>query len=131
MVSGASSAASGGEAGLAEGSGESALRLVLCSAPPEKAEAVARAVLEKRLAACVNIVPGVMSLYWWQGSLCRDAESMLLIKTRGDLVEALTEAIRSAHPYEVPEVIALPIQEGEGNAAYASWVRSETRTLGG
>jgi periplasmic divalent cation tolerance protein len=83
-------------------------------------------VLEKRLAACVNIVPGVVSLYWWQGALCRDAEATLLIKTRADLVEALTEAIRAAHPYEVPEVIALSLEPGEGNAAYAAWVRSET-----
>jgi periplasmic divalent cation tolerance protein len=98
----------------------------LCNAPPEQAEVIARAVLEKRLAACVNIVPGVVSLYWWQGALCRDAESTLLIKTRAELVAPLTEAIRSAHPYDVPEVIALPLQAGEGNAAYAAWVLAET-----
>ena len=124
------SAASGEGAGPAgEGAGalgEAPLRLVLCNAPADQAEAIARAVLEKRLAACVNIVPGVVSLYWWQGALCRDGESTLLIKTRSDLVEPLTEAIRSAHPYDVPEVIALPLQAGEGNAAYAAWVRAET-----
>jgi periplasmic divalent cation tolerance protein len=107
------------------------LRLVLCNAPPDKAEAIARAVLEKRLAACVSIVPGVVSLYWWQGALCRDAEATLLIKTRADLIEALTEAIRAAHPYDVPEVIALPLQAGEGNAAYAAWVRAETAAAAG
>lgn len=131
MVSGASSAGAGDVAEPAEASGGSALRLVVCNAPPDQAEVIARAVLEKRLAACVNIVPGVVSLYWWQGALCRDAESTLLIKTRLDLVSALTEAIRAAHSYEVPEVIALPIQEGEGNAAYAAWVRSETAASGG
>lgn len=110
----------------AEALGEAPLRLVLCNAPADQAEVIARAVLEERLAACVNIVPGVVSLYWWQGALCRDGESTLLIKTRADLVEPLTEAIRSAHPYDVPEVIALPLQAGEGNAAYAAWVRAET-----
>jgi periplasmic divalent cation tolerance protein len=107
--------------------GKAELCVVLCNAPPEQAEKIARAVLEKRLAACVNVLPGVVSLYWWKGSLCRDSESTLLIKTRVALVEALTEAIRAAHPYEVPEVIALPLREGEGNAAYHAWVRDETR----
>jgi periplasmic divalent cation tolerance protein len=107
---------------------EPALRVVLCNAPPDRAEAIARAVLDARLAACVNIVPGVVSLYWWQGAVSRDAESTLLIKTRADLVPALTDAIRAAHPYEVPEVIALPIVPDEGNAAYRAWVVAETRS---
>ncbi|MFT3774102.1 MAG: divalent-cation tolerance protein CutA [Minicystis sp.] len=105
---------------------EPALRVVLCNAPPDKAEEIARAVLESRLAACVNIVPGVISLYWWQGAISRDPESTLLIKTRADLVPALTERIRAVHPYEVPEVIALPLVEGEGHAAYRAWVVAET-----
>jgi len=105
---------------------EPALRVVLCNAAPDKAEEIARAVLDARLAACVNIVPGVTSLYWWQGAICRDAESTLLIKTRADLVPALTDAIRAAHPYDVPEVIALPLAEGEGNAAYRAWLVAET-----
>jgi periplasmic divalent cation tolerance protein len=105
---------------------EPALRVVLCNAPPDKAEEIARAVLEARLAACVNVIPGVVSLYWWQGALCRDAESTLLIKTRADLVPALTDAIRAVHPYEVAEVIALPLGAGEGNAAYRAWVVAET-----
>lgn len=109
---------------------EPALRVVLCNAPPEKAEAIARAVLDARLAACVSVVPGVISLYWWQGAVCRDAESTLLIKTRADLVPALTEALRAAHPYEIPEVIALPLAEGEGNAAYRAWVVAETAGAG-
>ena len=111
--------------------GEAELRVVLCNAPPQRAEEIARALLEKRLAACVNVVPGVVSLYWWQGEICRDAESTLLIKTRADLVEALTAAIRAVHPYEVPEVIALPMVAGEGNAAYHAWVRAETEPARG
>lgn len=110
-----------------EGAAEPALSVVLCNAPPDRAEAIARAVLEARLAACVNIVPGVTSLYWWQGAIARDAESTLLIKTRADLVPALTEAIRAAHPYEVPEVIALPVAPGLGNLGYHAWVVDSVR----
>jgi periplasmic divalent cation tolerance protein len=105
---------------------EPALRLVLCNAPPDRAEQIARAVLEPRLAACVNIVPGVISLYWWDGAIQRDAESTLLIKTTADLVPAVTAALLAAHPYAVPEVVALPFVAGEGNAAYHAWVRAET-----
>lgn len=104
----------------------SALRVVLCNAPPDKAEIIARAVLDARLAACVNILPGVVSLYWWQGAVCRDTESTLLIKTRAEHLPALTDAIRAVHPYEVPEILALPVAPGEGNAAYHAWLVAET-----
>ena len=107
---------------IAEGAGEAALSVVLVSAPPDRAESIARAILEARLAACVNVVPGVGSLYWWQGAIARDEESMLVVKTRTDLVPALTAAIRAAHPYEVPEVLALPVTAGIGNPAYHAWV---------
>lgn len=110
-----------------EGAASPALSVVLCNAPPERAEAIARAVLEARLAACVNVVPGVTSLYWWQGAIARDEEATLLIKTRADLVPALTEAIRAAHPYDVPEVIALPVAPGLGNLAYHAWVVDSVR----
>jgi periplasmic divalent cation tolerance protein len=116
----------GGDSAPADEENDLALRVVLCNAPPEHAEAIARTVLEKRLAACVNIVPNVVSLYWWGGELCREEESTLLIKTRRDLIAALTEVIRAAHPYEVPEVIALPLAPGEGNAAYRAWLVAET-----
>lgn len=113
------------EASSSTGSPEVPLRMVLCNAPPDRAEEIARTVLEGRLAACVNILPGVVSLYWWEGKLCRDGESTLLIKTRADRLDALTEAIRAAHPYAVPEVIALAVEPGEGNAAYRAWVTAE------
>lgn len=102
------------------------LALVLCTAPPGKAEAVARAVLERRLAACVNILPGVVSLYWWKGNLEKDGESLLLMKTRHALLAALTRAVQGVHPYSVPEVIALGIAPDAGNPAYHAWVRAET-----
>jgi periplasmic divalent cation tolerance protein len=109
------------------GAGEPALAVVLCNAPPDRAEAIARAVLEPRLAACVNVIPGVTSLYWWQSAIARDVESTLLIKTRADLVAAVTEAVRAVHPYDVPEVIALPVAPGLGNDAYRAWVVGETK----
>jgi periplasmic divalent cation tolerance protein len=105
---------------------DEALSLVVCNAPPDKAEDIARAVLDKRLCACVNVIPGVVSLYWWQGGLCRDAEATLLMKTRTALVPELTRALRAVHPYDVPEVIALPIDASIGNPAYLAWVRAET-----
>lgn len=105
---------------------EPALRLVLVNAPPDRAPEIARALVERRLAACVNVVPGVRSFYRWQGKLEEDQESTLLVKTRADRVEELTRAVRELHPYEVPEVIALPIEAGAGNPAYLAWVASET-----
>jgi periplasmic divalent cation tolerance protein len=103
---------------------------VLCNTPPDQAEAIARAVVERRLAACVNVVPGVISLYWWQGEISRDEESTLLIKTRAELVPELTEAIRGLHPYSVPELIALRIEPALGNPDYHRWVVAETKPPG-
>ena len=104
------------------------LRLVLVNAPPPDAPRIARALVERRLAACVNVVPGVLSVYEWEGKLTEDAESTLLIKTRRALVADIAGAMRELHPYTVPEVIALPLLEGEGNPDYLAWVLENTRT---
>lgn len=101
------------------------MRLVLCNCPPDKADLIARTVVERKLAACVNALPGVKSTYRWKGQVCVDEETTLLIKTRAELVDALTAAIVELHPYEVPEVIALPILEG--HAPYLEWVLAATR----
>ena len=103
------------------------LSLVLCNAPPDDAVRIARALVERRLVACVNVVPGVTSVYRWKGELQVDAESTLLLKTRAALVADLTAAILELHPYEVPEVVALPLDVTTGNAAYHAWVLDETR----
>jgi periplasmic divalent cation tolerance protein len=105
---------------------EAELRVVLCNAAPERAKAIARALVERRLAACVNLVPGVVSVYRWEGAVEEADETTLLIKTRAALVPALTAAIRELHDYELPEVVALPIVVGEGNDAYRAWVADET-----
>lgn len=104
---------------------EALLAVVLCTIPTERAEPVARVLLEKRVAACVNVLPGVTSLYWWQGAIEKAAESLLVIKTRSDRVAELTEAIKSVHPYELPEVLMLPVEPGAGNTAYRLWVSGE------
>jgi periplasmic divalent cation tolerance protein len=109
---------------------EPTLVTVLCNSPPDVAEQIARALVERRLAACVNVIPGVISLYWWQGEISRDEESTLLIKTRAELVPELTEAIRGLHPYSVPEVIALRLEPGAGNPDYLRWVVAETKSPG-
>ncbi|XP_041568607.1 divalent-cation tolerance protein CutA [Taeniopygia guttata] len=82
---------------------------------------LARALVQQRLAACVNIIPGVTSVYTWQGKLEEDSEVLLMIKTRSSRVPALSDFVRSRHPYEVPEVVALPV--AQGNPPYLRWVR--------
>ena len=101
------------------------MRIVLCNCPPTSAEPVSRALVERGLAACVNALPGVVSTYVWQGEVCVDEETTLLIKTRAELVPALIEALVELHPYELPEVIALPITEG--HQPYLDWIAASTR----
>ena len=103
------------------------MRVVLCNAPPDRAESIARALVEQKLAACVNVVPGVISIYRWKGSIEREAESTLMLKTGDDKLPALIDAIRKIHPYEVPEIVALPVDPAGVNPDYAAWVDAETR----
>ncbi|XP_054833044.1 protein CutA [Eublepharis macularius] len=84
------------------------------------AKELARSLVERRLAACVNLLPRVTSIYEWKGQIEEDAEVLLMIKTRSSRVPALAEFVRSVHPYEVAEVIAVPIQQG--NPPYLQWV---------
>ena len=100
--------------------------VAVCVTAPSRAEAkaIGRALVEARLAASVNIVPGVSSLYWWEGALREADETMLWAKTRADLVEPLTAKVKALHSYACPCVIALPITAG--NAAYLTWIDTET-----
>ena len=96
-------------------------RLVLTTCGnADDAERIARALLERRLAACVNIVPGARSLYRWQGSVHDDAEWLLLIKTTADGIGPLKAAFDDIHPYDVPELVVLAIEDG--SAAYLGWI---------
>lgn len=99
--------------------------LALCTCPDEAAaERIATALVEERLAACVNRVPGIASTYRWQGKVCRDHEQLLLIKTTRERFEALRARIVALHPYELPEVIAVDI--AAGHAPYLDWIKDST-----
>ncbi|HXG27828.1 MAG TPA: divalent-cation tolerance protein CutA [Nevskiales bacterium] len=101
------------------------IRLLYCTCPDaDTAQRIARALVEQRLAACVNIIPGLRSIYRWKGEVQDDAECLLLIKTRDLQVPAVTDAVRSLHPYELPEVIAVPVVAGL--APYLDWVRDNS-----
>ncbi|CAJ0806021.1 Divalent-cation tolerance protein CutA [Ralstonia psammae] len=100
--------------------------LVLTNLPDaDSADRVTKAVLESRLAACVNRLPACSSTYWWNGAIEHAAEIPLLIKTTHATYPALEVALRKAHPYEVPEIIAVPV--AVGLPAYLAWVADETR----
>ena len=100
--------------------------MVLTNMPNETmANAVARILVEDRLAACVNVLPGVRSVYQWQGAVEEATEVTMLIKTAQSRYPELEAAIRSAHPYDVPEIIAIPLVAGF--PAYMEWVISETK----
>ncbi|MBE0615026.1 MAG: divalent-cation tolerance protein CutA [Burkholderiales bacterium] len=103
--------------------------LVLTNMPDRAgAEKLAAILIEQRLAACVNILAACESVYRWQGEIQHDAEHPLLIKTTQDRYAELEAAIRANHPYELPEIIAVPVVRGL--PAYLSWVLSETRAGG-
>lgn len=102
-----------------------ALVVLVTTPTTERAAEIARALVEERLAACGNVVPGLRSIYRWEGKVQEDDEALLVLKTTRDRFEALRERVLSLHPYEVPEVIALPVEAG--SAPYLSWLAAETR----
>ena len=106
-------------------SAEDKLVVVLCTVPDEAtAERLAKGLVEERLAACVNAIPGVKSFYRWQGKIESDTEVQLVIKTRADRFDALAAWISENHPYEVPEIVAIPADRvSEG---YFAWAVEQT-----
>jgi len=100
--------------------------LVLSTFPNSDAAAdMAKKVVDEKLAACANILPAVRSIYRWQGKVQDDNEVLVLLKTRQGQLERLKQRILELHPYDVPEVIALPIEQG--HAGYLEWIANETR----
>ena len=99
-------------------------RFVILSAPMEDLPDIAHKCVEKRLAACAQVLPGIMSFYWWKNKVEKANEGLVILKTVETKVEELTDFIRSIHPYDVPEVISLPIDSGLPD--YLNWITEET-----
>ena len=91
---------------------------------PDEAARIGRALVEERLAACVNILPGMTSIYRWEGAVETAAEAVLIAKTRADLFERLTARVRELHSYAVPCVVELRV--GRGNPDYLDWLQRES-----
>jgi periplasmic divalent cation tolerance protein len=103
---------------------EADIQVVLVTAPDiDVATRIAGALVEERLAACVNLVPGVRSIYRWNGRVENDSEVLMIIKTRADRSVELTERVRALHPYDTPEVVLIPVAGGSRD--YLDWVRAE------
>jgi periplasmic divalent cation tolerance protein len=94
---------------------------------PPDAEKVARALVDERLAACVNVVPGVVSIYRWQGNVEQEPELILVIKTLANRVDALTKRLLELHPYELAEVVVIPIVGG--HKAYLEWIEEQVHPV--
>lgn len=101
-------------------------RVVLVTVPSyEEGERIAETLVTESLAACVHVIGPIRSIYRWQGKICRDDERLLFIKTSGDRYSALEKRVLELHPYEVPEVISLPVEDGA--ESYLSWLRDQTK----
>jgi periplasmic divalent cation tolerance protein len=102
-----------------------ALLVVLCTFPDkEAAQRIAHALVEEGLAACVNLVPGVQSIYRWEGKVESAEEVLAVMKTTAEAYPRLEAKIKELHPYDVPEILAVPVEKVEGK--YAAWVREMT-----
>jgi periplasmic divalent cation tolerance protein len=93
-----------------------------------EAEKAGRALVEKRLAACANILPGMISHYWWENKLERGEEAVALFKTRASLADSVRHAIKDSHPYTTPAILVLPIESVD--ETYFRWLLDETRAPG-
>lgn len=98
--------------------------VVLCACPNHQdALQIGSALVQERLAACVNLLPAIQSIYRWKGELEQSDEFLLLIKTTGPRFEALRDRLKALHPYETPEIVALPVADASGD--YLAWIREE------
>lgn len=97
----------------------------ITAASPEEARKIGRALVEERLAACVNIIDSMTSLYWWEGKIDEGRETVLIAKTREDLVAAVSDRVKALHSYSCPCVVSLPITQG--NPDFLAWIERETR----
>ena len=99
--------------------------LFITASSSEEAYKIAEVLLNQRKAACVNIVPGVSSLFWWQDKLDSAQESLLIVKTKASLLPEIISLVKGIHSYDIPEIIALPIVGG--NQDYLEWIGKEVK----
>ena len=99
--------------------------LFITTATAEEAQRISRVLLEQKKVACVNIVPRVNSLFWWQDKLDSAEESLLIVKTKASLLSEIVPLVKEIHSYDIPELIALPIIGG--NQDYLDWIQKEVR----
>jgi len=101
------------------------IHVVLVTCPPDQADTILVALLQRRLVGCGNALPAVRSRYWWRGELCCDEESLLIMETTGERLAELFAAIRELHPYEVPKILALDPSACDPD--YRAWLGDVTR----
>ncbi|MBU0676808.1 MAG: divalent-cation tolerance protein CutA [Verrucomicrobia bacterium] len=102
----------------------STVLVYMTASSADEAGKIGSLLLEKRLAACVNIIPAISSMYWWEGKIQSDQEAVVIAKTQESLVEELVAAVKAAHSYDCPCIVNLPITGG--NPAFLEWIRRET-----
>ena len=102
----------------------SAIIIFITASSSEEAQKIATALVEEKLVACVNIIPQIKSIYWWEGKVCQDDEVMLISKTKQSLFTTLMDRVKALHSYEVPEIISFPISEG--SPEYLHWIENVT-----
>ena len=100
------------------------LVVLITASDEEEAAKIAQILVEEKLVACVNIVPGLRSIYTWQGEIEDEAEALMLCKTRNDLFDSLQKRVKELHSYTVPEIIGLPVVAGSDD--YVGWIREVT-----
>ena len=103
---------------------EFVLVMVTCSSQ-EEAEEIGNSLVEKRLTACVNVLPEIKSIFHWKGKISKEKEVLLIVKSKLDLFELIRNEVKDLHSYEVPEIIALPIKAG--SEEYLNWIKKETQ----
>jgi len=103
----------------------SAIIIFITASSDEEAGNIAKTLVTEKLVACVNIIPGIRSTYWWEGKVCQEDEVMLLAKTVNSLFPAVMNRVKSLHSYEVPEIISFPIAEGFPD--YVRWIEKATQ----
>ncbi len=99
--------------------------LVLITSQRKEADKIANYLIENKLCACINIVKNIDSIYWWQGKIVKDKESLLLCKTKKELFKKLETEVKKIHSYSVPEIIAFEIKEG--NKDYLNWIQESLK----